>query len=138
MRARAHDPTTVLVAYLFVISVLLIMFIVWVTPVHAHDIYTGVHGKSGQLCCGGSDCAPTVYNEDGGRFEFLTREREWVTIPQDRITFLPLPGDQPTTDSHYAHLCYRLATQEDREGAYADHVIDDIYFYCAFIPPGGV
>jgi hypothetical protein len=59
----------------------------------AHDIYTGVHGQNGQLCCGGGDCAPTVYRERGGTFEFLTREREWVAIPQERITFLPIPGD---------------------------------------------
>ena len=26
----------------------------------AHDIYTGVRGKTGLLCCGGSDCAATT------------------------------------------------------------------------------
>jgi hypothetical protein len=25
----------------------------------AHDIYSGVRGKGGMLCCGGSDCAAT-------------------------------------------------------------------------------
>ena len=39
----------------------------------AHDIYTGVHGKNGQLCCGGDDCAATSYRERGGQYEFLTR-----------------------------------------------------------------
>ena len=43
----------------------------------AHDIYTGVHGKNGQLCCGGSDCAATSYRERAGQFEFLTREQRW-------------------------------------------------------------
>ena len=55
----------------------------------AHDIYTGVHDKTGQLCCGGSDCAATLYRESGGHFEFLTREQRWVEIPEERITFLP-------------------------------------------------
>ena len=29
----------------------------------AHDIYTGVKGKDGLLCCGGNDCAATTYRE---------------------------------------------------------------------------
>ena len=37
------------------------------SAVSAHDIYTGVHGKNGQLCCGGTDCAVTSYREQGGR-----------------------------------------------------------------------
>ena len=102
----------------------------------AHEIYTGVHGKNGQLCCGGNDCAATTYRESGGRFEFLTREEQWVEIPSQRIIFLPIPGDPPSDDSHRAHLCYRHATDEDREGGYSFNVFEDIYLYCAFIPPG--
>jgi hypothetical protein len=104
----------------------------------AHDIYTGMHGKNGQLCCGGSDCAATSFREQGGHFEFLTREQKWIAIPQERITFLPIPGDKPDGDSHYAHLCYRPATDEDRQGGYSSNVFDDIYLYCAFIPPGSI
>ena len=104
----------------------------------AHDIYTGVHGKGGQLCCGGNDCAATSYREQGGHYEFLTREQRWVSIPQERITFLPIPGDPPDGDSHHAHLCYRQATEGDRNGALASNVFDDIYLYCAFIPPGSI
>ena len=48
------------------------------SSVCAHDIYTGVHGKNGQLCCGGDDCAATSFRERGGQFEFLTRERQWM------------------------------------------------------------
>jgi hypothetical protein len=102
----------------------------------AHDIYTGVKGKDGLLCCGGSDCAATTYRERGGQFEFLTREQRWVLIPQDRITFLPVPGDPPSDDAHHAHLCYRPATAADRSGWTAANVFDDIYLFCAFIPPG--
>ena len=104
----------------------------------AHDIYTGVHGKNGQLCCGGNDCAATSYRESGGRFEFLTRERRWVAIPEERITFLPIPGDQSDSDTHRAHLCYRSATDGDRVGPLASNVFDDIYLYCVFIPPGSI
>jgi len=104
----------------------------------AHDIYTGVHGKDGRLCCGGNDCAATSYREEGGHFEFLTRESRWIAIPSDRITFLPVPGDPPSDDSHHAHLCYRSATDEDRSGPYSANVFGGIYLYCAFIPPGSI
>lgn len=106
------------------------------SAVSAHDIYTGVRGKNGQLCCGGSDCAATSFRERGGHYEFLTREERWVAIPEERITFLPIPGDPPNGDSHRAHLCYRPATDNDRLSAASSNVFDDIYLYCAFIPPG--
>jgi len=108
------------------------------SSVCAHDIYTGVHGKNGQLCCGGDDCAATSFRERGGQFEFLTRERQWIAIPQERITFLPVPGDPPNDDSHHAHLCYRSATDNDRLGLAASNVFSDIFLYCAFIPPGSI
>jgi hypothetical protein len=104
----------------------------------AHDIYTGVRNKKGLLCCGGNDCAATSYREQGGHFEFLTREEQWIEIPEERIIFLPIPGDPPTNDSHRAHLCYRSATEYDREGPSASNVFDGIYLYCAFIPPGSI
>ena len=104
----------------------------------AHEIYTGVHGKDGRLCCGGTDCAATSYREQGGHFEFLTRESRWIAIPQERITFLPIPGDPPTGDGHHAHLCYRPATNDDSAGPYSTNVFGGIFLYCAFIPPGAI
>jgi len=56
----------------------------------AHDIYTGMHGKGGQLCCGGNDCAATSIREQGGRYEFLTREEKWIAIPADRAETWPV------------------------------------------------
>ncbi|MDR3464188.1 MAG: hypothetical protein P4L76_17940 [Beijerinckiaceae bacterium] len=103
-------------------------------PAEAHDIYTGIHGKNGFLCCGGNDCAATTYRESGGDFQFLTRENEWVTIPQERITFLPIPGDAPSDDSHHAHLCYRPAMDTD-DPASTFGTRSPIHLYCAFIPP---
>jgi hypothetical protein len=111
--------------------------VIFVHPVPAHEIYTGIHGKDGQLCCGDYDCASTVYRETGGNYEFLTREDKWVMIPQERITFLPIPGDPPSDNDHHAHLCYRAATDLDRTSAGAVNVFDYIFLYCAFIPPGG-
>ena len=116
----------------------------------AHDIYTGVHGKDGQLCCGGTDCAATVYKLERGHYFFMTRNdplagdapasaAHWVEIPEDRITFLPVPGDVDTgDDQHHAHLCYRLAMPGDRAGNGAGNVFGNIYLYCAFIPPGSI
>lgn len=125
--------------FLFV-SAFLSGFLILVTPVptQAHDIYTGIRGKNGQICCGGSDCAVTTYRERADRYQFLTRERKWVEIPQERISFLPIPGDRPSDDSHLAHLCYREANDGDRGGSGAGNVFDDIYLYCAFIPPGSI
>ena len=108
------------------------------TVVRSHDIYTGVRGKNNQLCCGGSDCAATIYQEHGGVFAFLTREGEWVEIPVARITFLPIPGDEPSDDPHHAHLCYRPATDADRIGPEHDNIFEDIFLYCAFIAPGSI
>jgi hypothetical protein len=109
-----------------------------VSGASAHDIYTKLKGRDGMLCCGGNDCAPTTYRERGGQFEFLTREQRWVSIPEDRITFLPVPGDPPSNDSHRAHLCYRPALDSDRLGMGASNVFDGIYLFCAFIPPGSI
>lgn len=106
-------------------------------PAPAHDIYSGLRGKGNQLCCGGSDCNLTIYRERGDFYEFLTRENTWVPLPQDRITFLPVPGDTSNT-SHAAHLCYRPATDYDRSGDHNQNVFGDIYLYCAFINPGSI
>lgn len=108
------------------------------TAAPAHEIYLGLHGRNGQLCCGGEDCALTVYREHGGTYEFLTRENEWVALPEDRITFLPIPGDPPHDDGHAAHLCYRTATESDRAGYAKTNVFGSIFLYCAFIPPGSI
>lgn len=102
----------------------------------AHDIYSGVHDKTGQLCCGGGGCAATSYRESGGRFEFLTCERRWVQIQEDRITFLPIPGDKEDTDTHRAQR-YRAATETDRVNN-NPNVFEDIRVFCAFIPPGSI
>jgi hypothetical protein len=59
------------------------LFFALTTTVLSHDIYTGVFGTRGWACCGGRDCAATIYRESGGRFEFLTRENEWIEISVD-------------------------------------------------------
>lgn len=111
------------------------------TPAVAHDIYSGVHGKDGQLCCGANDCEPTVYQERRGEFYFYTREKHWLRIPADRITFLPVPGDESNTESHRAHLCYRPTNVYDSnrsERVLTDDAGNELFLYCAFIAPGGI
>jgi hypothetical protein len=131
--------------WMLVVSVYALGFLlVWgVERAWPHDIYTGLHGKDAQLCCGGKDCFATVYRESGGGFEFLTRERHWVPIPEDRITFLPVPGDEKTIaygDTYHAHLCFR--DPKDTDWAHSANILHGkdqvIYFYCAFIPPGAI
>lgn len=107
----------------------------WLLPCAGHEIYTGLKGRNGQLCCGSDDCAATVYRERSGLYEFLTRDNQWVTIPEERITFLPIPGDPPSDDAHRAHLCYRPASASDFDSS---NKFGPIFLYCAFIPPGAV
>jgi hypothetical protein len=113
----------------------------------SHEIYSGVHGKDGQLCCGGSDCKETVYRERAGHYFVLTREEHWIEIPEDRITFLPIPGDDPnekpvSDEYHRAHLCYRgpLPDGDWSVKSHDAHVFsgdgESIWLYCMFIPPG--
>lgn len=104
---------------------------------YGHDIYIGVYDKHGQLCCGGTDCAATSWRERKGRYEFFTREQTWVDIPEDWITFLPIPGEPNDAPSDFGHLCYRPATPTDRLGPSSAHVFGDIFVFCAFIKPGG-
>jgi len=108
-----------------------------ISPCQAHSIYTGVYGNNGQLCCGAQDCFATIYRESEGHIEFLTREKEWIEIPEDRITFLPIPGDPPSNETHHAHLCYRSIVPTDRINPTAQNIFGDIFLYCAFIPPQG-
>lgn len=106
----------------------------------AHEIYTGLYSHKGQLCCGGNDCFLTEYREVKSHFEFETKEHKWILIPQDEITFLPVPGDDLTKGTpHRAHMCYRDVTDEDKmrsPGRIFSGDGQDIFLYCAFIPPG--
>ena len=123
------------------LKLLAIVALVAARPAHGHEWYSGLHGKDGQLCCGAQDCEPTVYEERRGDFYFFTREKHWVRIPADRITFLPVPGDESSPDPHRAHLCYRSPTVYDDvrpQNIFPDDAGGQIYLYCAFIPPGSV
>ena len=111
------------------------------TPAAAHEWYQGLHGKDGQLCCGADDCEPTVFEERRGEFYFYTREKHWLRVPSERITFLPVPGDESDPNPHRAHLCYRLATPFDSnrpENVFPDDHGVNLYFYCGFIAPGAI
>ena len=119
----------------------LILFATW--PTNAHEIYTGLRGKNGQLCCGADDCEPTVYELRKGHYFFFTREHHWIEIPEERITFLPIPGDEDVTTHNHAHLCYREAVDSDFNNPYGTPNLftgegETIWLWCAFIPPGAI
>lgn len=113
----------------------------YIESAHAHDIYTGVKDPAnGHICCGGSDCSRTSYREKGAAFEFQTREGNWIPIPEDRIIFLPIPGDVDDGRPNPAHICYR--NKSSNEGGRDNLFTDDdnsqtIFLYCVFIVPGG-
>ena len=112
------------------------------TPAAAHEWYQGLHGKDGQLCCGADDCEPTVFEERRGEFYFYTREKHWLRVPSERITFLPVPGDESDPNPHRAHLCYRGAfpfdVENHPENVFTDDAGNKLLFFCGFIPPGAI
>ena len=137
---RWHEDWEPFFSYTAVMLAAAVCMAVVARPAHGHEIYTGVTGKDGQLCCGANDCEPTVYEEREQEFYFLTREKHWVKIPGDRITWLPVPGDEDVTTPHHAHLCYRVANHDEVQtwNVFPDDGGESIYFYCAFIPPGAI
>lgn len=126
------------------VLVAIILCFVYMKAAYPHEIYSNLRNKNGMLCCGGNDCARTIYRENGRKFQFLTRKQEWLEIPNDRIQFLPVPGDQPiANEDHVAHLCYRDATEYDMNLPTGGNVFigengNRFYLYCAFIPPGSI
>lgn len=104
----------------------------------AHEIYTPLHSKSGFPCCGGSDCSATIYRERGDQFEFLSREGHWIRIPGDRIIWMHIPGDPPSTDANHGHMCYRQAYPSDADEDKARGEGQEIRMYCIFGEPGAI
>ncbi len=115
-------------------------------PVLSHDVYTSLHGKNGQWCCNGDangvkgDCAPALAKARGDGYDFLVRGKDWVHVPNSRITFLPVPGEEtqqlpPAPDNmRWGHFCGKKVT-----AAYTplnpDNVMDGYLFFCAFLDP---
>lgn len=119
----------------------LLMFILLTSaPAWSHDIYTNVHGKDGQLCCGDQDCFPTFYRNVGGDYEiFIIAQNRWLRVPEERITFLPIPGDPSANMDHRAHICYRIADDGDKASLndnITNRIIDGLVVWCVFINPG--
>ena len=80
------------------------------TTVLAHDIYTGLLGRDGQLCCGGEDCKPVeaIVLSDGNYY--LPESGE--TISSDMAT--PSPDDRFHHCIHYP--MFPMANKFDRWG----------------------
>ncbi len=112
----------------------------WIDPTHGHEIYTGLHGRTGNLCCGGSDCSVTTYRERGSRTE--TAKSPGCPCPGPDSYSCPIPGDD-MSDARLgrAHLCY--TTMSGYQSIMPDKTqIDDhgvaTTVFCAFIPPGAI
>lgn len=123
---------------------------------YSHEWYSGLHDKTGQLCCGADDCEPTHFKIDNGHYWLQLRDERWFEVPVYRITFLPVPednkppflmhdGSEDTDVEHRAHFCYVFPDEgrnPDYAAAYkAQYFLRSngitIIFYCAFIPPQG-
>ena len=109
-------------------------------PASPHDIYTGVTGKDGQLCCGAEDCFRTTYAERKAHFFFHLKPEDGgaeLDIPADMITWMPVVGDTADGPANKAHLCYRrYQASDDLNQNFAKRRVGDFLVYCAFIPPG--
>jgi len=104
---------------------------------HGHDIYKGVYGSSGRLCCGGDpvtgDCealAPEQITELPDAFVFQSRRyNSTVLVPKSKIEYRAIPGEIPGTAGHWCGVP-RIAdpTPEQPDPAHLT--------YCAFVNPG--
>jgi hypothetical protein len=66
------------------------------TSVLAHDIYSGLRDRDGDLCCGGQDCRPVQATVLPNGNYYLPATNE--IIPADRAT--------PSPDDHFHHCIY--------------------------------
>lgn len=114
------------------------------SPALSHDIYTGVTGKDGQLCCGEDDCFVTTYEEKKQHFFFRLKKEDGeiaIDIPADSITWTAIPGDDPGGAANKAHICYRkvVLPSDLMNPNFAKRIIDSTWLvFCAFIPPGAI
>lgn len=123
---------------------LLILALLIVTPVKAHDIYTTLRQglvPEGQLCCGGDpetgDCeAISEYRvfEDGAAVFVSRRYGKTVLIGKDKITWQAVPGGTYSE----AHWCGKPRTIVSGAPITPENPDPELWTYCAFIAPGGV
>jgi hypothetical protein len=66
------------------------------SSVLAHDIYTDLHDRDGNLCCGRQDCMPVAATVLPDGSYFIPRTGE--TVPADRA--------MPSPDSRFHHCFY--------------------------------
>lgn len=90
----------------------------------AHDPYTGLRDRAGQLCCSGEDCEVInnyFVHSDGGAAFYSSRWKQWIHIYPDQITWMALPGGS-------AHWCGRVMLPMDAPTGM-------LITFCAFIDP---
>lgn len=111
----------------------------------SHDI----HGPKGQLCCNGSsdgqtgDCAPTLAKAEANDVAYLVGGKTWVRVPNDHVTFLPVPGEEtqvlpPAGEGLvWGHFCGVVPNAAQASYRSKD-IFDGVLVYCAFYPPGSI
>jgi hypothetical protein len=114
-----------------------VLGIVGALTVPAHDVYTTLRSRTGQLCCTDRDCEAVTYRllPDGDVFVFSSKQNAIIRVPKNMIVWSPIPGSP-----YEAHWC----------GAKMGPVMGDVYppvgpgeadpsyvTYCAYIDPGG-
>lgn len=110
------------------------------TEAYPHDVYKGVYGRKGNLCCGGDpqagDCEALnwdqIHTDRGVTIIDSKRYGHPVLVPEDRIVWGGIPGEVPGTAGHWCGIP-RVA------GATSPDQPDPSFLtFCAFIAPGGV
>ena len=122
------------------------LFFALVLGAQAHDIYKGVTGQHGNLCCGGegenADCEPLLPEQihvgPDGVYLDVKRWPGRVLVWNDRITFGRVPGDGPEIAGHWCGRP-RGNPETDKPELAGDTPQPDPHYrtYCAFLNPGG-
>lgn len=136
---RLISVAAALAALFFLIVLAMCAFLA--SAAMAHDIYKGVTGTHGNLCCGGDpktgDCEALTFDqihEKNGVFVIDSkRYGKPVLLPHDRIIWGGVPGEVPGTAGHWCGVPrVQPAVTDDKQPD------PDFITLCAFIAPGGV
>lgn len=136
---RVFDAAIIGVAFMF-----LVFLLAGVRAAYPHDVYTGLRGNQGQLCCGGDpvtgDCEPLQWeqvaiHQDGTVTIQSKRYTGSVTVAAEKITWLPVAAG-PDGIQYPGHWCGVRNTMTSRV-EFPDQIDRAFWTYCLFLAPGG-
>jgi len=136
---RLISVAAYLAAIFFLLVIMACLFLA--TGALAHDVYKGIYGVKGNLCCGGDpqtgDCEALAFDqihENGGVIVVDSkRYGHPVLVPQDRIVWGGIPGEVPGTAGHWCGIPRAQPATTTPEQPDPNYLT-----FCAFIAPGGV